>query len=410
MILLKLHSRCNLDCTYCYVYHGGDERFLIQPKRIPWPVVERIPEMVAAECDRRSLSSFRLTFHGGEPLLVGKAFFRRMMEHFRCTLASYQIEYGLQTNGVLVDEEWVALFDDYGIRVGVSIDGPPGANGGHRIFPRGGDSTEAAIRGLRHLQRGRRCLGGVLCVVQPEADGRELVRFFADHLGLASIDFLLPDHTHDDVPPGWEARQRRLLEVMIDAFDEWSELAESGFGCRFFESIILGLVGRPSRSEAIGYDGVDVAVVEADGALAAHDVLRICRGVERFPGISVGAGAIEALLASDVYRAGLPGAHPLAPQCARCDERTVCQGGYFPTRYSRRNGFANPSVHCHVLYGLIQHVRRRLAEAPLPEVVERALAASRPSKTSRSEEPGWKGAALRAPWRVARRLPSSTAT
>ena len=31
-VLVKLASRCNLDCDYCYVYRMGDDAWRLQPK------------------------------------------------------------------------------------------------------------------------------------------------------------------------------------------------------------------------------------------------------------------------------------------------------------------------------------------------------------------------------------------
>jgi uncharacterized protein len=33
--VLKVHSRCNLACTYCYVYQGADESWRRRPARVP---------------------------------------------------------------------------------------------------------------------------------------------------------------------------------------------------------------------------------------------------------------------------------------------------------------------------------------------------------------------------------------
>jgi uncharacterized protein len=43
--------------------------------------------------------------------------------------------------------------------------------------------------------------------------------------------------------------------------------------------------------------------------------------------------------------------------CNACHERAICGGGYLPHRYSRTNGFDNPSIWCQDLLKLFAHVR-----------------------------------------------------
>jgi uncharacterized protein len=66
---------------------------------------------------------------------------------------------------------------------------------------------------------------------------------------------------------------------------------------------------------------------------------------------------------------GLPLVHqvihegiPLSRQCRECSDCRFCGGGYLPHRFSRRNGFDNPSVWCEDIRVLLAHMRRRLVE------------------------------------------------
>ena len=69
-VLLKVASRCNLDCSYCYVYNMGDESWRAMPKRMTPDTQER----VAAQLGRLFVAQrhpFAVVLHGGEPLLLG---------------------------------------------------------------------------------------------------------------------------------------------------------------------------------------------------------------------------------------------------------------------------------------------------------------------------------------------------
>jgi uncharacterized protein len=65
----------------------------------------------------------RLTFlwHGGEPLLLGKSFYVKAWEELR-RKKEFTINNLIQTNLLLLDEEWVKLLKRYNVRVGTSVD------------------------------------------------------------------------------------------------------------------------------------------------------------------------------------------------------------------------------------------------------------------------------------------------
>src|SRR4051794_26066398 len=75
--ILKIASRCNLNCTYCYVYNKGDTSYLRHPQRMSTEVAVATLGRIRQHCIRHSLPRVELIFHGGEPLLAGKDFFRQ---------------------------------------------------------------------------------------------------------------------------------------------------------------------------------------------------------------------------------------------------------------------------------------------------------------------------------------------
>ena len=80
-VLVKLASRCNINCTYCYWFRDAE----VYEK----PAV-LTPEAEAAFCLRLEehirefdLPAFLLVFHGGEPLLFPKRRFDTLMKKLR---------------------------------------------------------------------------------------------------------------------------------------------------------------------------------------------------------------------------------------------------------------------------------------------------------------------------------------
>src|SRR5690349_18876814 len=79
LLVLKVASRCNLNCTYCYMYNLGDTTYMKQPKVMSDDVVDNLIARVKKHCHMHGIDVFDFNFHGGEPLLAGPAFFEKFV-------------------------------------------------------------------------------------------------------------------------------------------------------------------------------------------------------------------------------------------------------------------------------------------------------------------------------------------
>jgi uncharacterized protein len=68
-----------------------------------------------------------VTLHGGEPTLVGATRARAFFDMARRGLQDVaDVRLVIQTNGTRLTREWVELFDEHRVDVGVSMDGAAG--------------------------------------------------------------------------------------------------------------------------------------------------------------------------------------------------------------------------------------------------------------------------------------------
>ncbi|NEB07610.1 FxsB family radical SAM/SPASM domain protein, partial [Streptomyces coelicoflavus] len=63
--VLKVHGRCNLDCTYCYLYRGQDDGWRDRPARAGARVVEHTAARIAEHVAAHGLDRIRVELHGG---------------------------------------------------------------------------------------------------------------------------------------------------------------------------------------------------------------------------------------------------------------------------------------------------------------------------------------------------------
>jgi uncharacterized protein len=359
--IFKATAFCNLNCSYCYIFNLADRSFRGRPKIMPLDVVELAARRMVEQAREQEVRCLTVAFHGGEPLLAGREWFRQAVEYFRRAGGS-EIEFTLtvQSNGVPVDEEWVRLLDELGVSISISLDGPRHVHDRTRVNFAGQGSYDEVVRGLRLLldtEAGRRIFGGILCVVDSEADGLEIYRHFRE-LGATKMDFLLPlDHNWNHPPPRHEdSLATPYADYLIPIFDNWFAEDNDVVRIRYFETILNYAFGRKVGLDALGGNPLSFAIIDTDGGLEPLDSLRACGDGFTSVGLNIKMASISALYRQPLFQLGLAGQDGLCDVCKVCPLHDICGAGYLPHRYSRERVFDNPSVYCRDLWKLITHI------------------------------------------------------
>jgi uncharacterized protein len=360
-LVVKIAERCNLNCSYCYMYNHEDKSYLRRPRYMSDEIFDSMLERARRYCLARPGLRMGIIFHGGEPLLAGRARVQRFVERTRAVLGEMLDGIGLQTNATLIDERWATLLKHMNVKVGVSLDGDAVNHDRYRKDLRGRGSHAAAVRGLERLQSAG-ALGGVIAVVDPDGDGRATYRYFRS-LGVRKMNFLFPDVSHDN--------KRRLYgqygstpigDFLIQVFDEWYREDDPEIELKVFSSLLSAMLGGKAGTEAFGNPLLSFLVIETDGGIHANDALRVCEEDIGESGLSVVHHDFDDLRIGMplVYRLAEEGI-PLCATCGACPEVYVCGGGNLAHRFSRANGFNNESVWCADILKLIGHMRHSTA-------------------------------------------------
>ncbi|GAA2690304.1 FxsB family cyclophane-forming radical SAM/SPASM peptide maturase [Actinoplanes palleronii] len=368
-VLLKVHSRCNIACDYCYVYQHADQSWRDRPRVMSRATIDLAAARIAEHAGKHDLPFLSVILHGGEPLLAGPDVIDYLVRTVRAAVTSHtKVAFGLQTNGLLLNDRFLELFAAHRIRVGVSLDGPAAANDRHRRFADGRGSHAGAARALRRLNeaRHRPLFGGILCAVDVANDPLEVYHHLLS-FDPPEIDFLLPHGTWDRPPPhrGPDQDRTPYADWLIPIFDRWYESPAPQTRVRLFESLVSLLLGGPGGAEGLGLGQVDLVTVETDGSLEQGDVLKTVAPGAPATGLHVRWNSFDEYLDHPGARARQAGLAALGAECRRCPLVQVCGGGLYAHRFSTRNGFGNRSVYCADLAAIIRHAARRLA-ADLP--------------------------------------------
>ncbi len=362
-VLLKVASRCNIACTYCYVYQLGDRGWERQPsvmsQRMIDATISRLDELRQAQ-DR----DFAVVLHGGEPLLLGEKLLARLLVGLRarlpegCTLS-------VQTNGTLLTGPLLGLFEDTGTKVSVSLDGPRELNDSRRVrFDQGG-TFEAILCGIRRLQRhsaAERLFSGTLSVVEPSSDPSE-VYWFLRRLGVPGMSFLLPDGNHSRLPPGKAGFDSHEAGAWLAGLFDVYMSDPDPVPVRILDDLVKLLLGGAATKEGMGRDLNAILIIDTDGTVTKNDTLKSTfNGGDQFSEPwSVQSHSLQEIARTPAFREHVEMQHPTCNQCLRCPELSICGGGMPLYRWSNERGFDNPSVYCTDHLYLISHVRRYLS-------------------------------------------------
>jgi uncharacterized protein len=354
--ILKVHSRCNLSCSYCYVYEMADQAWRHLPRRMTRAVAETAAGRIDEHVRRHDLPEVEVILHGGEPLLAGPEWLTGLVRSLRARVAA-RVSVTVQTNGTLLDRPMLAALKDLGVRVGVSLDGDADATGRHRRYASGRNSYDDVADGLHRLgsPEFHDIYAGILCTIDsgndPVATYEALLKF-----GPPALDLLLP-HAHWGCPPPGSG----YADWLIAVFERWYSAPEQETQIRLFSELIQLALGAPGAVEGLGLGPSTLVVVDTDGAIKQLDSLSSTYPDAADTGLHIDTDPFDAALDHPTTVARQIGADALSPQCQACPVMAICGGGLYPHRYRDGEGFRNPSVYCDDLKRLIEHISSRLA-------------------------------------------------
>ncbi|MFB6620050.1 radical SAM/SPASM protein FxsBH, inactivated beta-hydroxylase extension form [Streptomyces sp. NPDC085524] len=380
-IVLKVHSRCDLACDHCYVYEHADQSWRARPKVISPEVIAHTASRLAEHARDHALPSVTVILHGGEPLLAGPDRLRLVCEEFTRALAgTADLDLRIHTNGLQLSTRYLDLFDEFGVRVGISLDGDRAANDRHRRFADGRTSHPLVLAAVDLLRSApyRHLYQGLLCTVDVANDPVAVLDALVE-LEPPRVDFLLPHATWETPPARPDGASDAYARWLLRIFDHW-ERRERPVPVRIFDSLLSTLRGGPSLTESLGLAPTDLVVVETDGTLEQVDSLKSAFEGAAATGFNVFDHAFDQVAAHPGVRARQLGLAGVSDACRRCPVVRSCGGGLYTHRYRDANGFDNPSVYCTDLRELVDGVEgRTAAAATAPQLTD-------PDRLARSQE------------------------
>ncbi|RAK69105.1 radical SAM protein [Phenylobacterium kunshanense] len=374
-VVYKVAERCNINCSYCYYFNMGEDSALDRPARVAPEVTEALGRWLAQGCVDLDIPRVKLSFHGGEPTMMGPRAFAAACSALEASVGrAADLALSIQTNGLLVDEDWAAIFARHRVGVGVSIDGPAEVNDRFRLDRRGRSThaaTERAIRLLIDRYHDGAPWPSTISVVQPGPDYGEVYRYLRG-LGVFEMSFLLADRSRDDHAFLASDGPRRFGEAMVAIFHAWLAEDDRRVQVRFIEEalshFVVGapaarLVERPRKSNQI-------LIARSDGTVTVDDTFTPALGWYRTaPVFDIRTTPLREVLAHPIFAEVDRLQQSLPTACGDCRWRAACGGGDIENRFAADTGFDNPSVYCDAYRHFYQQVTETLVRNGYPRAV-----------------------------------------
>ena len=358
-VVLKITERCNLNCDYCYFFNAGDDSYKGHSAFISNDTVALLVQRLRQFSREYKLQRIAIHLHGGEPLLIPKAQFDGICEEIRSNLAPVvDLSMTIQTNGMLIDLEWIEIFNRHGLQVGVSLDGAQAHNDAHRLDHHGRSSYDATVRGLALCQEHLHQPPTILAVIGEEFDPGKIYEHFRNDLNTEHLDFLLPHQNHDNFCGDAEA----YGEFLIKVFDMMVNDEES-VSVRFIDHFLARIYGQGNFLFGNGREGSEylLITVSSDGGVGPDDTLRSTKYWSGYEYRDLKSSSLEEIIQDPLFHEFEHFKKTPASACSDCCWRDVCGSGQPVHRYASSNGFDNPSVYCQGLDKFYTHVLRYLA-------------------------------------------------
>jgi uncharacterized protein len=356
--VLKVHSRCDLACDHCYVYELADQSWREKPRAITPRTVEMAARRISDHAAAHRITEIFVVLHGGEPLLLGKAGMRVVLEVLSGHIARVAgLDLRIHSNGVLLDEQWCELFSEYGVQVGISLDGDQSANDRHRRFADGRSSYAQTLAALALLRRPeyRHLYAGILCTIDIANDPVAVYGALARQEP-PNLDLLLPHATWERPPYRPAGRESPYADWLLRIYRRWDADGRR-MPIRILDSLLSAARGGPSFTEALGNDPADLLVIDTNGAWEQPDSMKAAFDGAAATGMNVFEHAVDEVALHPAVAARQRGIPALCATCRSCPVVQVCGGGLYAHRFrpghQRPNEFDHPSVYCDDLKALI---------------------------------------------------------
>lgn len=341
---------CNLDCKYCF-YKCKSELFGQGRHRMSDEVAERIIK----EYLGLGFNNSSFAWQGGEPMLMGLDFYQKVVDmQAKFGSDGQMVTNALQTNAVLMDEQWCEFLKNYNWLVGISLDGPAEYHDHYRL-DHAGNGTHSRVLNAINLCKKHRVEFNVLVLVNDVniKHPDEIFDYFAG-LNIRFLQFIpcVENEPGTKKVANFSVTPLEYADFMCRIYDRWREYGIDKISIRLFDSMLSYMLHGEHSNCTFARRCNQYFVFEHNGDAYCCDFF-----VEpQFKLGNILETPIEKLYKSDVKKNFAKCKANLSQQCLICRYKDVCRGGCLKDRIASDGNFDKASYLCPAYKKIFDHM------------------------------------------------------
>jgi len=338
-------ASCNLGCPYCYVTASRRNQNRMDRHSV---------RTLVRNCSR-GFDSIEFCWHGGEPLLAGRDFYEAVVEaQAEVQQRSKYVQYKncIQTNGTLLNDDWLTFLGRNGFHVGFSFDAPPDVHIRLR-----GDNVERLLEVYSEAKR-RGFPLGLLCVITDlnVRRGAEIFEFCLK-VGANSYSLLPLKQVPLDNRPAPPTNDD-LFDLYRTTFDLWARTQNEISCIEPITTFIASLLGERPRACSFASSCLKrMITIDQNGNVVPCSSLVN----PEFVLGNIFQEPLDAILHSTrAAHYGKLRTRAVSNYCAGCDFLTICRGGCRADAYWHTKSFDGAYPYCGARKQTFRYLQNKL--------------------------------------------------
>ena len=334
--IVKPTKNCNLNCKYCYENRNCtymDDETL---KRVISEVINYNTTICKRYAFDKTISDF--IWHGGEPLLMGIPFFKKV-EKLQNEYAEkgHIVNNSIQSNLTLLTPDMWDYFKTSGFRLGSSLDGNQETNDKTRVFKNGRGSFKRIMQSIditRKDKSTRSPIGFILVLTKDKLhEVKDIYKFFKENN--ISFDVNFPSiagnakgakESIEVTPEEWANAMNELFSLWY--YDQTEPFIDIPFLSKFSTGLLSGRInsctfGGTCRNRYISID--PSGDVYPCGKFGPHDEFKLG---------NIRDQSIFEILDSEINKHLLTRSVDNIESCKECEYKNICNAGCFYNAYA----------------------------------------------------------------------------
>lgn len=364
--IVKTSLDCNMRCAYCYEGDRMNGSYMSEDTL-------RMFISNVGEYSKETNSRAYFIWHGGEPLLAGKDFYQLVVDQQKAVGKGFEYVNSIQTNGVLLDDEYADFFIDNKFAVGVSLDGPRIIHDAQRFGATGKKGTFDEVYAALVKMDDRGTRPGALAVFTRNTLNHldEFYDFFRDRSMSVKINPLIYDgRAKSALANDLQVTPKEYGDALIHLFDRWVQEPEFNFTINPLMNIVQSITSGRVTQCSHGGQCYNYFKVFPEGDIHMCGMTPYSEHV---------LGNINEMPFSDIYKSPerekyIQIKSSMKEICGKCDYYNICHGGCTNSAYTRHGTLQARDHWCESNKKIFGHIKETIIDTGLVKACARHVA------------------------------------